>query len=62
MSSHITQANIQKIEAELRAEKSKFAKAFHQGKSMSELKDLVEKIHMLERKFFALVFKGFSKQ
>jgi len=58
----IINTNIKQLEAELREEKSRFAKAFHQGKSMSELKDLVEKIHMLERKFFALVFKGFSKQ
>ena len=62
MSSHITQANIQKIEAELRAEKSKFAKAFHQGKSMSELKDVVDKIHTLEKKFTSLSLQNFQRQ
>jgi hypothetical protein len=62
MSSHITQTQIKKIEAELRAEKSKFAKAFHQGKSMSQLKDVVDKIHMLEQKFSALNLQNYNRQ
>ena len=62
MSSHITQTTIQKIEAALREEKSKFAKAFHQGKSMSQLKDVVDKIHMLEKKFNALNLQNYSRQ
>ncbi|QEC68712.1 hypothetical protein FRZ67_15885 [Panacibacter ginsenosidivorans] len=62
MSSQITQTNIQKIESALRAEKSKFAKAFHQGKSMSELKDVVDKIHTLEKKFSALTLQNYNRQ
>ena len=62
MSSHLPQTSIQKIEAALRAEKSKFAKAFHQGKSMTELKDVVDKIHRLEKKFNALNLQNYSRQ
>lgn len=57
----VTNNYIKQLEAELREEKSKFAKAFHKGKSMSELKDVVEKIHQLEKKFTALLFQGFNK-
>ncbi|MEP6845317.1 MAG: hypothetical protein ABI861_04915 [Panacibacter sp.] len=62
MHSHITNTNIKQLEAELREEKSKFAKAFHKGKSMSDLKDLVSKIHQLEKKFIALSLKGYNRQ
>jgi hypothetical protein len=62
MNRPLTNINIMQLEAELREEKSRFAKAFHGGKSMSELREVVEKIHMLEKKFSALVFKGFNKQ
>jgi hypothetical protein len=58
----LTNMNILQLEAELREEKSRFAKAFHRGKSMSELREVVEKIHTLEKKFSALVFGGFNKQ
>ena len=59
---HITNTNIAQLEAELRAEKSKFAKAFHGGKSMSDLKELVSKIHKLEKKFTALNPQNYNKQ
>ena len=59
---HITNTNIAQLEAELRAEKSKFAKAFHGGKSLSDLKDLVSKIHRLEEKFMALTLHSYNKQ
>ena len=59
---HIANTNIAFLEAELRAEKSKFAKAFHRGKSMSDLKDLVNKIHRLEEKFMALKPGDYNKQ
>lgn len=62
MPSHITNTNIKEVEAELREEKSKFAKAFHQGKSMSELKDVVDRIHSLEKKFTALTLHNYNKQ
>jgi len=62
MQHSITNTNIQQLEAELREEKSKFAKAFHQGKSMSELKDVVNKIRLLEKKFTALALQNFNNQ
>ena len=62
MQSQITNTNIKAVEAELRAEKSKFAKAFHKGKSMSELKDVVDKIHTLEQKFTALTLHNYNRQ
>ena len=58
----ISNTYIQQLEAELREEKSKFAKAFHSGKSLSELKDVVDRIHMLEKKFKAFIFQGFKKK
>lgn len=61
MQHSISNTNIKQLEAELREEKSRFAKAFHRGKSMSELRDVIEKIHLLEKKFYELVFKGFNK-
>jgi len=62
MHSHITNINIQQLEAELREEKSKIARAFSQGKSMSQMNDVIEKIHKLEKKFNALKLKEFQKQ
>jgi hypothetical protein len=62
MYTHIINTNLAKLEAELRAEKSKIARAFNQGKSMSEMNDVVEKIHKLEEKFNALKLKDFHKQ
>ena len=58
----VTNTNIKQLEAELREEKSKFAKAFHRGKSMSELKDEADKIHQLEKKITVLVLQTFNKQ
>lgn len=62
MHSYTTNINIKEVEIQLREEKSKFAKAFHRGKSMSELKDVVEKIHTLEQKFTALKLFNFNRQ
>jgi hypothetical protein len=62
MGSQIINSNLKAVEAELREEKSRFAKAFHQGKSMSELKDVVDKIHLLEKKFTALTLHNYNRQ
>lgn len=39
-----------RIEKELKQERNKLALAFHRGKSLSELKELLGKIHCLETK------------
>lgn len=62
MQSHIPHINIHQLEAELREEKSKFAKAFHRGKSMGELRDVVDKIHSLEQKVRNLLQQSFNRQ
>lgn len=44
-----------KIEEELKQEKTNLALAFHRGKSLSDLKDLVSRIHCLEEKLIAIL-------
>ena len=61
MYSHVTNITVEQIEVELREEKSKFARAFHRGKSMTELKDVVEKIHTLEQKIKGLLQHSFGR-
>jgi len=54
MQSILNNADAAKMEQELRKEKDAFALAFHRGKSMSDLAELVSRIHHLEEKLDAL--------
>jgi hypothetical protein len=44
-----------RIKEELQQEKTNLALAFHRGKSLADLKDLVSKIHCLEEKLVAIL-------
>jgi hypothetical protein len=44
-----------RLEKELKQQKKKLAIEFHRGKSLSELKELISKIHCLEERLIAFL-------
>jgi hypothetical protein len=61
MQSILNNADMARIEQELRKERDFFALAFHRGKSMSDLTELVSRIHYLEEKLDALLGNNTSE-
>jgi len=55
MNSNIEAPTPARIEKELKQQKKNLAIEFHRGKSLSELKDLICKIHCLEEKLIAFL-------
>ncbi|QEC67348.1 hypothetical protein FRZ67_08585 [Panacibacter ginsenosidivorans] len=55
MESNIKTPAPARIERELKQLKKNLALGFHRGKSLSELKDIISKIHSLEEKLIAFL-------
>lgn len=61
MQSILNIADAARMEQELKKERELFALAFHRGKSMSDLTELVNRIRHLEKKLKALLDNNTSE-